>query len=233
MTKKRIGIVVAIELDAVLARYGGVCKITRSHGHTVREYENDDRVIFVTDSGAGEISASSAVQFLVSECGVDMIVNFGVVGGLTEEMRTASLCVVEKVIHYDYDTTGWLDLGRGRYPDHDSAYVGTSSLLLEKALAIRPDLKKVCCASADKFVNDESAKSELHEKYGADICEMEAAGIVLTCEKCGVPCLLIKSVSDSLTGGGKEFMSELGRVSALCFDVVDGIIDRMVSEDKI
>ena len=229
--KKRIGIVVAIELDAVLARYGSECLIKESHGHTVREYENENCVILVTDSGAGEISAASAAQFLISECAVDIIVNFGVVGGLTEKMSTAELCVVEKVIHYDYDTTGWLNLGRGRYPGHDSAYVYTSHDLIETALSVRPDLMKVTCASADKFVDDERSKKELHEKYGADICEMEAAGIVLTCEKCGVPCLLVKSVSDSLTGGGKEFMKELSRVSSLCFDVVDGIIVRLSQEE--
>ena len=50
-------------------------------------------------------------------------------------------------------------------------------------------------------------KRALHETYGAHICEMEAAGIVLTCDRAGVPCLLLKIVSDGITGGAEEFQA--------------------------
>lgn len=224
MSKKKIGVVVAVEVDAVLSKYGEPKETAKKNGYTVRTYENEDFVMHVLDSGAGEIAAAAGTQFLVSEFGVDMILNFGVVGALTEEMKTAELCVVEKVIHYDFDTTNWLNLPRGQHPDMPSPYVPTSAALVERALAINPSLKKVVCASADKFVDAADAKAELNRLYGADICEMEAAGIVLTCTRNDVPCLLIKAISDSLTGGGAEFMTELRRVSVICFDVVDKIV---------
>ena len=44
-------------------------------------------------------------QFLISKFDVDLIVNFGVVGGLTPEMELAKTCIVESVIHYDFDTS--------------------------------------------------------------------------------------------------------------------------------
>ena len=224
MSKKKIGVVVAVEVDAVLSKYGEPKETVKKNGYTVRTYENKDFVMHVLDSGAGEIAAAAGTQFLISEFGVDMILNFGVVGALTEEMKTAELCVVDKVIHYDLDTTGWLNLPRGQYPDMPSNYVPTDRELLERALAVNPSLRKVVCASADKFVDAAEKKAELNSLYGADICEMEAAGVVLTCTRNGVPCLLIKAISDSLTGGGAEFMTELRRVSAICFDVVDKII---------
>lgn len=68
-------------------------------------YDNEDYIMYVVDSGAGEISAARATQFLITKYGVDMILNFGVVGALTDEMKTADMCVIESVIHYDYDTT--------------------------------------------------------------------------------------------------------------------------------
>ena len=68
------------------------------------------------------------------------------------------------------------------------------------------------------------AKSALHERWGADICEMEAAAVVLTCDRSGVPCLLIKTVSDGLTQGGEDFGTALGHTSALCLEVADRII---------
>lgn len=228
MNKKKIGVVVAVEVDAVLSKYGEPKETLKTRGYTVHTYENEAFVMYVLDSGAGEIAAAAGTQFLISEFGVDMILNFGAVGALTAEMATAELCVVEKVIHYDFDTTNWLNLPRGQYPDQPSAYVPTDGELLNRALEIYPALEKVVCASADKFVDAAEVKKELHETYGADICEMEAAGIVLTCLRNNVPCLLIKAVSDSLTGGAKEFMTELRRVSEICFDVVDRIVRSLI-----
>lgn len=228
MNKKKIGVVVAVEVDAVLSKYGEPKETVKTRGYTVHTYENQDFVMYVLDSGAGEIAAAAGTQFLISEFDVDMILNFGVVGALTEEMATAELCVVEKVIHYDFDTTDWNGLPCGQYPDQPSPYVPTDAELLNKAVEICPALLKVVCASGDKFVDAAEKKAELHEKYGADICEMESAGVVLTCLRNNVPCLLIKAVSDSLTGGAKEFLTELRRVSEICFDVVDKIIRSLI-----
>ena len=224
MEKMKIGVVVAIEIDAVCAKYGEPDEICAGRGSTVRLYREKDFDMYVVDSGAGEIAAAAGTQMLIDRYGVDMILNFGVVGAVTEDMRTAELCVVDSIIHYDFDTTGWLNLARGQYPGRDSAYIRTDRALLERAEAINPTIRRAVCASADKFVDRAEDKTVLREKYGADICEMEAAGIALTCERNGVPCLLIKAISDCLTGGGAEFMTELARVSKICFEVVDELI---------
>lgn len=228
MSKKKIGVVVAIEIDAVLSKYGQAKETIEKNGFAVHIYENEKSIMYVLLSGAGEIAAAAGTQFLITEFDVDMILNFGAVGALTAEMATAELCAVEKVIHYDLDTSNWLNLPRGQYPDQPSAYVPTDEALLNKALELCPSLKKVTCASADKFVDSAEDKAKLHLLYEADICEMEAAGVVLTCSRNKIPCLLIKAVSDSLIGGGKEFLTELNRVSVICFDVVDKIINSLV-----
>lgn len=163
---------------------------------------------------------------LIDRFGVDLIVNLGVVGALVnaEELGCGGLCVVEKVIYYDFCTDGWLNLPVGQYPGYDSPFIATDEKLKIRALGLIPDARAVVCASADKFVDKAEDKRALRELTGAEICEMEAAGIALTCRRCGVPCLLIKAVADTLTGGGKEFFHELARVSALCFDAVDKVV---------
>ena len=228
MSKKKLGVIIAVEIDAVLEKYGKPKETLTKRGRTAYIFEDEKFTLYVLDSGAGEIAAAAGTQVLISEFGVEMIINFGVVGALTEEMTTTELCVVERVIHYDFDTTNWLNLPRGQYPDQPSPYVYTDRELLSKALEINPSMKKVTCASADKFVDSPDAKRELHEKYGADICEMEAAGIALTCARNNIPFLLIKTVSDSLNGGALEFMAELRRVSAIGFDTADKIIRSLV-----
>ena len=221
---KNIGMVVAVEMDAVLSRYGAPSEKRREAGFDVYTYTGADYTFYALNSGAGEIAAAAATQLLISVFHADLILNFGVVGGLTEEMAKARTCVVESVVHYDFDTSeaGWAE--PARYLDYPTAYIPASAALVERALSIEPRLKKVICASADKFVGKAERKRELHALYGAEICEMEAAGIVLTCNRSGVPCLLIKTVSDGIEGGAEEFKAELQRSAALCLAVADKII---------
>ncbi len=224
---KRIGMVVAVEMEALLSRYGEPRERINSFGFPVLVYGFDSYELYVLNSGAGEIASSAGTQVLISVFGVDMIVNYGVVGGLTEEMGKTRTCVVESVVHYDFDTHEWDNCAPGQYIMYPSPFIPATEELIRKAKAVNPELKGVICASGDKFVASEEAKRALNAQFGADICEMEAAGIVLTCNRSGVPCLLIKTVSDSLTGGAEEFSQELERASGICLEIAGSIIEQL------
>ena len=221
---KKIGLLVAVEMDAVLTRYGAPQETQQVDGFEVLRYENESYTVFAVNAGAGEIAAAAATQLLISVFHIDLLVNFGVVGGLTEDMAMARTVVVESVVHYDFDVSDWIGVETGRYMQYPSPYIPTTPELVEKACAIEPSLRRVICASADKFIGTEEKKRALHERWQADICEMEAAGIVLTCARCAVPCLLIKTVSDAISGGAEEFNRELNRSAGLCLAIADKII---------
>ena len=222
---KTIGMIVAVEINAVLNRYGSQLTEKNIAGYRVLEYKTDKYNLVIANCGAGEIAAAGCTQFLISEYKVDMILNFGVVGGLTAEMSKTKTCIVEKVVHYDFDTSAVDNWEVGRYAGYPDVYLPASKELVEKAIKINPDLMPVICASADKFVADPEAKSNLNKQFGAHICEMEAAGIVLICNRNNVPCLLIKSVSDSIEGGAEEFRNTIDEAAALCLDIADAIIN--------
>lgn len=224
---KRIGMLVAVEIDSVLCRYGTPGETLHYPGYTVLTYQNDGYTLYVLNSGAGQIAAAAGVQFLISELHVEMIVNFGVVGGLTPEMAQTRTCLVERVVHYEFDTSPIDNCEVGRHLEYPDIYLPATPELVKRALEIEPSLKTVTCASGDKFVDTAQRKAALHTEFGADICEMEAAAIVLTCDRNGIPCLMIKTVSDSLTGGAKEFLTGLARTSEVCLEVADRIIKEL------
>lgn len=221
---KTIGMLVAVEMDAVLSRYGRAAGVDTVGGFELHRYEGDGYRLFVVNAGAGELAAAAAAELLIAVCGAELIVNFGVVGGLTEEMALARTVVVESVVHYDFDTSAWDSCEPGRYASYPTPFIPTTPALVEKARQLFPELKSAVCASADKFVAGADAKRALHERYGADICEMEAAGVVLTANRAGVPCLVIKTVSDGITGGAEEFSKEVGRSAELCLAVADAVM---------
>jgi adenosylhomocysteine nucleosidase len=222
---KNIGMIVAVEIEAVLNKYGMPIKKLEFIGYSVYQYQLGENNLFVIHSGAGEIAAAMATQFLISQFRVNIIVNFGVVGGLTPEMALSRTCIVESVVHYDFDTSEADGCGVGRYLDYPSIYIPTTKEFVDKALEFEPLLKKVICASGDKFIAEKEKKEELHNSFNADICEMEAAGIVLTCNKNKIPCLLIKTVSDSIAGGVNEFKNAVNESARICMEVMSKILN--------
>lgn len=224
---KKIGMIVAVEIQAVLEKYGQGLEEQFVDGFTVNVLHKDKATLYIVKTGAGEIAAAAGTQLLISKFGVDCVINFGVVGGLTPEMALAKTAVVEKVVHYDFDTSEIDHVEVGRYMDYPSVHIPCDEGLLKKALELQPELKPVVCASGDKFIGDPAKKAALHEQFGADICEMEAAGILLTCKRSSIPCLMIKTVSDSISGGAEEFASEVNRSAGICLAIADQIMEQM------
>lgn len=221
---KRIGMIVAVEIKAVLDKYGSALEEKNVAGYRVLEYKTDKYELIILNCGAGEIAAAAGTQYLISEYRVDMIINFGVVGGLTEEMGKTKTAIVEKVVHYDFDTSAVDNCEVGRYMRYPDVFIPVDKQLFDKARAMYPDLKPVICASADKFVADPDAKRALNKRYGAEICEMEAAGIALICDRNKVPCMMIKVVSDGITGGAEEFTQTIDEAAAICIEIVNEVI---------
>ena len=221
---KRIGMIVAVEIKAVLDKYGSALEEKNVAGYRVLEYKTPDYELVILNCGAGEIAAAAGTQYLICAYNVDLIVNFGVVGGLTEEMGKTKTAIVEKVVHYDFDTSAIDHCEVGRYVQYPDVYIPVDAYLFNKAREMHPELKPVICASADKFVADPEAKRALNRQYGAEICEMEAAGIALTCDRNHVPCLMIKVVSDGITGGAEEFSQTIDEAAAICIEIVNEVI---------
>jgi len=225
--KKRIGLLVAIELDAIFKHYSKYEELEAPKGFKAYKIEKDNATLYVLKCGMGECAASAGTQLLASKYNVEMIINFGVVGGLTNDMRKHKICVVERVVHYKYDCSEFLDLSVGQVDGHDSIYLKTDENLLEKALNANKELMKVTCCSGDKFISTMEEKTYLHDTFNGDICDMESSGIVLTSEMNDIPCLLLKAVSDGLNDGSNGFFKELESASLNCLIVTDKIIDSL------
>lgn len=221
---KRIGLLVAVEIDALLNDFGTLLDTSQKSGFTIYHYQMENSDIYVIHSGAGELAAAAATQLLISVYEVEAVFNFGVVGGLTKAMALAKSCVVTKVVHYDYDTSALDHCEVGRYLNYPSIYIPTSPSLVEKALEIESSLVPVVCASGDKFIDGQKNKEALHQAFQADICEMEAAAIVLTCNRANIPCLLVKTVSDAISGGAEDFNKNVQMTASICLKIMKQII---------
>ncbi len=230
--KMKAGLIVAIEIDAIFTHYPNVKELDAPSGYKLFLVEKESYDLYVLQAGMGEIAAAAGTQFLITKCGVSTIVNFGVVGGLTTDMKREKICIVDRVVHYKYDCSEFMDLAVGQVAGHDSIFIKTSEELVKSALSIMDHLPLATCCSGDKFISTEEEKRYLHDTFEGDICDMESAGIVLTCQANDVPCLLLKSVSDGLADGAEGFYNELQSASLKCLLAADTIVEGLAGKPQ-
>lgn len=200
-----IGIFTAVVTEALSFLDSGAVKLSGDGAFSVYQLKlgRYDAVLCCPPS-VGEIAAASACQLLITKYNADVILNFGVVGALTDKTSLFSTVFVGDVVHYDMDTSEIDPLPVGRYECFDDVAVECDKALLKKALSVC-NIPVVRCASADKFVSDAAKKTALNANYGAKVCDMESAGILFTCKFNNIPCLMVKCISDSLIGGADEY----------------------------
>ena len=200
----KIGIFTAMQKEAVSFLKPNTPKI-QVGGFSVYTLKLDKHDAYLCcPPTVGEIGAAAACQLLISQFHVDVILNFGVVGALTKSTTLLSTVYVESVVHYGMDLSEVDNIPAGRYGCFDDVAVPCDQTLLNKALSVEKS-PLVRCASADRFVDRQEEKTALNAQFGAEICDMESAGILFACKFNNTPCLLVKRVSDSLCGGYSEY----------------------------
>lgn len=202
---KRIGMVVAMRKEILpLIENSGLEVSNESVGkYQISSFKYLDKEIIIVESGVGEIYAAGATQLLISKYEVECIINFGVCGLLNDKLNLLETVLVGGIVHYDFDLSKIDNLPVGQYPNMDRV-IPCKNSLMDVITSINSSIQKVICASADKFVVDEDVKDNLYKEYDASICEMESAGVALTCLNNNIPFAVIKAVSDG-KGGVDEY----------------------------
>lgn len=191
----------------------------------IYSFKIKDKSVYLVRSGIGEIYAAAAAQTLIVKYGVEIILNFGVCGSLVKSVAVSDAVLVDSVVHYDFDLSPIDGVPVGQYPEFDSPVMKTDENLIKLALSVAP-LKKVTCASADKFVADPEIKAQLYKNFGASVCDMECAAVFLTASGAGVPVLIIKAVSDG-EGGAEEFTRRVKSAAKVYIDTVAALIEKL------
>lgn len=195
----RIGIVTAMaeETLPIYEKLGHLVNEGTVKGALVRQIEYEGNTLFLAQSGVGEIRAALTAQTLIDIFEVEAILNFGFVGAINPSLNVSDLVLAGNVVHHQFDISAVDNIPVGQYNGRDEFYFHTDKALLELVQKALPSpLPVVTVASGDKFIASKEDKDYLRNTFGADICEMEAAGLALACERNCVPFFSLKVVSD-------------------------------------
>ena len=158
--------------------------------------------------GIGKVFAAMCAQTMLLRYAPAVVINSGVAGTLSPDLSIGQIALAEQMVQHDMDTSPIGD-PLGLISGINLVELPCDQALCEKiancagALGYRTMTGIV--ASGDQFVADIEKKQWIAKTFGAIDCEMEGAAIVQTCYQSGVPCGVIRSISDSLTGNGMDF----------------------------
>ena len=166
-------------------------------------------------SGIGKVAAAVTATLLADAFGVSEIWFTGVAGGLGAEVSVGDVVVAEALVQHDMDASPLFPRhelpGLGRSRLHPPAELtsevvrGVSQALLGvhqhvplHALGLpQPRVHRGLIASGDQFVaSAEDAETLRHHLPDVLAVEMEGAAVAQVCDAFGLPCAVVRTISD-------------------------------------
>lgn len=228
---KRIGIIFAMkeELDSLL-KY---LKIEKEYNiFDLKFYEGmiHNNYCILTSSGVGKVNSARCTQILIDNMDVDMIINIGVAGGISDKLKVCDIVIGEKLVQHDFDITAF---------NHEKGYIPNVGVYIDSDTYL-VNIAKECInnkkynvvsgiiASGDIFCTESWMSKKINTKFNALCVEMEGASIAQVCYLSNVPFIVIRSISDVPNNNNvltyEEFLNESSKnVSNFIYEIIKNI----------
>ena len=152
--------------------------------------------VVVCCAGMGKANAAATTQVLITK--------FGIAGNMTSKIGIGDVVIGKTVLYHDAQ----LDM-ICQNPPFLKEYTGDAILIAaaEKACAdagVKALVGKI--ATGDLFVGDSATKAAIEAKCAPDCVEMEGAAVSQIAAKNGVPCVILRAMSDNADEDGHEVL---------------------------
>lgn len=155
-------------------------------------------------TGIGKVAAAVAVSHAIAQRRPQRVLNIGTAGALHD---------------------GWEGVHHiGRVLEHDVDHVALSAIIgedLTGEVILDPSLPAVL-ATGDAFIADPTVRAALAER--AHLVDMEGYAVAKACAVAGVPCQMVKVVSDTASeGAGETWVEQVDATARIIADVVSSL----------
>lgn len=188
-----IGCVIAMESEAeILLENMEIENIQTVYGKTVHFGKAFGKDVLLVVCGIGKVNAAVGACAAVLK-GADVVLNFGVAGGLSDRTEISEVYLIDKAVQYDFDLT---QINGGKIGTLNEETENYLPLYAPAALGF----SRRALASGDRF-NDSPIDHKILMGLHADIRDMEGAAIAQVCKGAGIPCAMVKAISDVYGAG--------------------------------
>ena len=212
---KKIGLIFAMEEE--IQEFIKLIKVDNEYqlfGLPFYETVINDNHCLLTVCGVGKVNAARTTQILIDNYGVDMIINVGVAGGVSDNLKVGDIIIGERLVQHDFDITAF-NYDKGYIPNV-GVFINSDEYLIRIAsLVIKENVYKGIIASGDIFLTDSLMSNKIRNKFDALCVEMEGASIAQVAYLSNTPFLVLRSISDIPNNQNvityEEFLEESSR----------------------
>lgn len=179
-------------------------------------------------SGVGKVFAAVCAQTMALLFSPDYIINIGVGGSLTPELKIGDVAVASATVQHDMDTSAVGD-PLGLISGINKVYFDCSEFcltLLKKVLEEEKiNYRTGVIASGDVFMKDMAKRQFIVDNFNAIVCEMEGASIAQVCYVNQIEYAVIRSISDSGDeNSAADYTSSLIKAANVGLHLIDRFI---------
>jgi len=221
----------APELAAVLGDFDGQPSAERVVGRTFHRGVLHGHAAVAVIAGIGKTAVAATTTLLIDRYGVERIVLVGAAGRVCAELSLGDVVVATELVHHDLDARPIFP--RYHVPTLGAGRLASDAALSSLALAAAEDfiaqddgnaatVRSGLVLSGDRFMNA-AAIRELRRRFPDGLAvEMEGAAVAQVCLEAGMPCAIVRSISDD--GDADAFRAFL---AGECGRYASGILRRM------
>ncbi|MEZ0539790.1 5'-methylthioadenosine/adenosylhomocysteine nucleosidase [Fibrella arboris] len=189
--------------------------------------------VVVALTGIGKTNAAMTTAFALAYFRPKQVIFTGIAGGIRPDLQPGDLVVGRETGYHDYHWTTLDNKPTNQTRNlltntlNPSYFPGDSALM---ALALKtaststlepiPGLPRAPIAvsgrivTGDEFVNSDQRVNQLRTEHQADATEMEGAAVAQICYQQGIPCLVIRSLSDKANSSARTDMRTFLAIAA-------------------
>lgn len=174
----------------------------------------------VVKCGIGMVNAAACAQALVDLFGADAIINTGIAGSLDASIDICDIVVGTGAVNHRMDARG-VGYEEGQTPEMEKIFPCDEAMgerIADVARKQGVNVHRGVVASGDIFVADDNLKAHIAAEFDGMCAEMEGAAIAQVCAMNGVPCAIVRAISDKADGSSvmdyPEFEKKAAHVCA-------------------
>lgn len=179
--------------------------------------------------GVGKVFAALCAEAMILKYNPDMIINIGVAGCLSDNLKIGDIVIADSVVQHDMDTSPLGD-PVGMLSDINIVNIPSDKRIadvLEQAVTeVGLRCERGVIASGDQFVASKEIKEYIKNTFHASSCEMEGASIGHVCYVNNVPFGVLRAMSDGANDGADmDFPTFAAKAAANSSEVMRKFIE--------
>ncbi len=154
--------------------------------------------------GPGKVNAALCTQSMILHYQPEWILNLGVAGAGDATVSIGDMVIAEAAVQHDMDTSPIGD-PIGLVSKINLVEIPCDAALREKLVRAARAVEGVrvhtgIIATGDQFIHSGDVRSRIHGLFHAKAVEMEGGAVAHACYVHGVPCGVLRSISDQADG---------------------------------